>query len=71
MRVVRQQTRIKNLIVDAKGRKVPLSNIAEITSSVGPNTINRENVARKIVISANVAGRDLLGVVNDTPKDCR
>lgn len=57
--------RIKNLIVDAKGRKVPLSNIAEITSSVGPNTINRENVARKIVISANVAGRDLLGVVND------
>ena len=57
--------RIKNLIVDAKGRKVPLSNIAEVTSSVGPNTINRENVARKIVISANVAGRDLLGVVKD------
>lgn len=57
--------RIKNLIVDAKGRKVPLSNIAEITSSVGPNTINRENVARKIVVSANVAGRDLLGVVTD------
>lgn len=60
--------RIKNLIVDAKGRKVPLSNIAEITSSVGPNTINRENVARKIVVSANVAGRDLLGVVNDIQK---
>ncbi len=57
--------RIRNLIVDAKGRKVPLSNIADVTSSVGPNTINRENVARKIVISANVAGRDLLGVVND------
>lgn len=57
--------RIKNLIVDAKGRKVPLSNLAEVTSSVGPNTINRENVARKIVISANVAGRDLLGVVKD------
>lgn len=32
---------------------------------MGPNTINRENVARKIVISANVAGRDLLGVVGD------
>ena len=60
--------RIKNLIVDAKGRKVPLSNIAEITSSVGPNTINRENVVRKIVVSANVAGRDLLGVVNDIQK---
>lgn len=44
---------------------MPLSNIAEVTSSVGPNTINRENVARKIVISANVAGRDLLGVVTD------
>lgn len=61
--------RIKNLIVDAKGRKVPLGNIAEITSSVGPNTINRENVARKIVVSANVAGRDLLGVVNDIQKN--
>ncbi len=58
-------SKIRNLIVDAKGRKIPLSNIAEITSAVGPNTINRENVARKIVISANVAGRDLLGVVND------
>ena len=57
--------RIKNLIVDANGRKIPLSNIAEITSSTGPNTINRENVVRKIVISANVAGRDLRGVVND------
>lgn len=57
--------KIRNLIVDAKGRKLPLSNIAEVTSSVGPNTINRENVARKIVISANIAGRDLLGVVTD------
>lgn len=60
--------RIKNLIVDANGRKVPLGNIAEITSTTGPNTINRENVARKIVISANVAGRDLRGVVNDIQK---
>ncbi|MGV8139173.1 MAG: efflux RND transporter permease subunit [Mangrovibacterium sp.] len=60
--------RIRNLIVDANGRKVPLGNIAEITSSTGPNTINRENVVRKIVISANVAGRDLRGVVNDIQK---
>ncbi len=60
--------RIKNLIVDANGHKVPLSNIAEITSSVGPNTINHENVARKIVISANVDGRDLSGVVKDIQK---
>lgn len=57
--------RIRNLIVDANGRKVPLENIAEITSSTGPNTINRENVARKLVVSANVAGRDLRGVVTD------
>jgi len=62
--------KIKNLIVDAgDGRKVPLSNIAEITSSTGPNTINRENVMRKIVISANIAGRDLRGVVNDIQKN--
>ena len=60
--------RIKNLIVDANGRKIPLANIAEISSSTGPNTINRENVVRKIVISANVAGRDLRGVVNDIQK---
>ncbi|MDR2886440.1 MAG: CusA/CzcA family heavy metal efflux RND transporter [Bacteroidales bacterium] len=57
--------RIRNLTVDAGGRKIPLGYIADITSSTGPNTINRENVARKIVISANVAGRDLRGVVND------
>ncbi|WP_298648901.1 efflux RND transporter permease subunit [uncultured Proteiniphilum sp.] len=60
--------RIKNLTVDANGRKVPLGNIAEVISSTGPNTINRENVARKIVISANIAGRDLRGVVNDIQK---
>jgi Cu(I)/Ag(I) efflux system membrane protein CusA/SilA len=56
---------IANLTVDANGRKVPLGDLATVTSAMGPNTINRENVARKIVISANVSGRDLLGVVND------
>lgn len=60
--------RIRNLTVDANGRKVPLQNIAEITTSTGPNTINRENVSRKLVVSANVAGRDLRGVVNDIQK---
>lgn len=60
--------KIRNLIIDAKGFKIPLSNIANVTSSMGPNTINRENVARKIVISANVAGRDLIGVVTDIQK---
>lgn len=59
---------IKNLIIDANGQKVPLSYIANITSSAGPNTINRENASRKIVISANVAGRDLQGVVYDIKK---
>jgi Cu(I)/Ag(I) efflux system membrane protein CusA/SilA len=57
--------RIKNLMIDANGRKIPLEYIAEITSTTGPNTINRENAVRKIVVSANVAGRDLRGVVND------
>lgn len=56
---------IRMLIVDAGGVKVPLGEIADVVSSVGPNTINRENVERKVVISANVAGRDLRGVVND------
>ena len=57
--------RIRQLIVDANGRKVPLVSIADVISSTGPNTISRENVARKIVVSANVSGRDLRGVVND------
>ena len=58
-------SRIKSMTVDANGRKVALGNLAEITSSAGPNTINRENVSRKIVVSANVAGRDLRSVVED------
>jgi CzcA family heavy metal efflux pump len=44
--------------------KVPLHYVANIISTTGPNTINRENVQRKIVVSANVAGRDLKSVVN-------
>lgn len=59
---------IKNLIVDADGRKIPLSNIATIRSAVGPNVINRENVSRKIVVSANVSGGDLRGIVNEIQK---
>ena len=61
--------RIKDLMVDCPdGTKVPLSDIAEVVSSTGPNTINRENVKRKIVISANTSGRDLRSVVNDIQK---
>ena len=56
---------ISNLMIDAAGQKVPLSYVADIRSVTGPNTINRENVHRKIVISANVSERDLRGVVND------
>ena len=56
---------IRDLMVDTPSGKVTLSQLAEITSSSGPNTVSRENVQRKIVISANVSGRDLLGVVND------
>lgn len=63
--------KIRKLTVDANGRKIPLENIAEVTSSTGPNTINRENVARKLVVSANVAGRDLRGVVTDIQKKVR
>ena len=56
---------ISNLMIDAAGQKVPLSYVADIRSVTGPNTINRENVQRKIVISAYVSERDLRGVVND------
>ena len=56
---------IANLLIDAGGQKVPLSQVAEVRSVTGPNTINRENVQRKIVVSANVSGRDLRGVVNE------
>ncbi|HIZ27243.1 MAG TPA: CusA/CzcA family heavy metal efflux RND transporter [Candidatus Barnesiella merdipullorum] len=57
--------RIGDLMIDTQEGKVPLSTLAEIKSATGPNTINRENVKRKIVISANVSGRDLRSVVDD------
>ena len=56
---------INELIIDANGRKIPLRNVANISSVMGPNTINRENVARKIVVSANISGGDLRGAVNE------
>ena len=58
--------RVKDLMIDdAEGRKIPLSDVADVVSVMGPNTINRENVKRKIVISANTSGSDLRSVVND------
>ena len=61
-----QIDRLRDLMIDTgDGRKVPLDYVAEVRSATGPNTISRENVKRKIVISANVADRDLRSVVND------
>ncbi len=59
---------IRNLMIDARGTKIPLNYVADVRSAAGPNTINRENVRRKIVISANVHERDLHGVINDIQK---
>ena len=61
-----QAQKIGNLMIDTgDGLQVPLNYVADIRSTMGPNTISRENVKRKIVISANVADRDLRSVVND------
>lgn len=57
---------IRNTVVDTPiGAKVPLKMLATIREDVGPNTIMHENVQRRIVVSANVSGRDLRGVVDD------
>ena len=57
---------IRNMLIDtADGRQVCLSDVADIFSSAGPNTISRENAQRKLVVSANAQGRDLRSVVND------
>lgn len=57
---------IRNLLVDTpKGQKIPLAAVAKIDYGTGANTINRENVSRLIVVSANVSGRDLGSVVDE------
>ena len=57
---------IRRMLIDtSEGLKIPLANVADVVSAAGPNTVNRENVKRKIVISANTSGRDLRSVVND------
>lgn len=57
---------IRSALIDTgDGRKIPLEQVAEIVSVSGPGNISRENVQRNIVISANVAGRDMQGVVDD------
>lgn len=58
--------RIEDMMIDtADGQRIPLAEVADAVSAKGPNTINRENVKRKIVVSANTSGRDLRSVVND------
>ena len=60
---------IRTAMIDTyDGKKVPLSFVADVESSTGPDAINRENVRRKIVISVNVAGNDIGTVVNDIRK---
>jgi len=71
--ILRYQERFRNsieaieeLLIDThEGEKIPLSYVADVVSVSGPNTINRENVQRKLVISANTAGRDVGTVVNE------
>ncbi|MDD6471630.1 MAG: efflux RND transporter permease subunit [Bacteroidales bacterium] len=55
----------KALIDTGNGRKIPLEEVCEIVSTSGPNNISRENVQRKLVLAANVSGRDVGSVVND------
>lgn len=57
--------KIKNLMIDSNVGKIPLSMVADVQSVEGPSTINRENVSRRIIVSANVHERDLRGAVND------
>ncbi|MEB3218022.1 MAG: efflux RND transporter permease subunit [Nostocales cyanobacterium 94392] len=57
---------IRNLLIDTPtGEKIPLAQVAKIDYGAGPNTINRENVSRLIVVSTNVLGRDLGSVIEE------
>lgn len=57
---------IENVLIDTPtGVKIPLSSVARVVSAKGPNTITRENAQRKIVVQANVTGRDLRSVFDD------
>jgi CzcA family heavy metal efflux pump len=60
---------IENVLIDTEdGQKIPLHYVADVISTSGPNTINRENVERKTVISANVVGRDQKSAVEEIQK---
>ncbi len=60
---------VKDALIDTyNGGKVPLGVVADVVSVGGPNTVSRENVQRKLVVSANVSGRDAISVVDDIKK---
>jgi Cu/Ag efflux pump CusA len=59
------ETIASTLIDTPGGAKVPLSQVAEVRVDQGPNTINRENVQRRIIVQANVANRDLGSVIDE------
>lgn len=60
---------VRNALIDTgNGSKVPLEQVARIVSTYGPNSISRENVQRKLVVSANVSGRDVGSVVEDVQR---
>ena len=56
---------ISSLTIDTQRGVVPITYVADVVSTSGPNTINRENLNRRIVVSANVEERDLRGAVNE------
>lgn len=56
---------IGTIVIDSPKGKVPLEELAEITSTTGPNTINRENVRRRLIVSSNIEGRDLRSTVEE------
>lgn len=57
--------RIEDLMIQSNSGMIPLSYVADVKSTVGPNTINRENVNRMLTVSANVNGRDLKSAVDE------
>lgn len=63
--VVQGMDGLGRLMIDSNTGPIPMSEVVDIVSTSGPNTIRRENVNRRIVISANIDGRDLRGAVND------
>lgn len=66
--MVNKIDRIKSLMIDSNQGKIPLEYVADVRSSEGPNSINRENVSRRIVVSANVSNSDLRGAVKSIQK---